>query len=88
MTFLFTTEAKKHYEHWRRTDPKAYARINALLSAIRENPFGGVGKPEPLRGQLRGFWSRRITREHRLVYRDPGGTGEQLCEVIQCKFHY
>lgn len=88
MKFTFTREAHEQYTGWAASDPKVFARIKSLLQAIREDPFRGIGKPEPLRGELRGFWSRRITREHRLVYRVSGRAGDRVCEVIQCKFHY
>ena len=67
-----------------RNDRKGLARVNELIRDTLRNPFSGIGKPEPLRGNLKGWWSRRITQEHRLVY---------LCEnetiiVMQCRFHY
>lgn len=64
------------------------ARINELIEAIRRQPFQGIGKPEPLRGTLQGFWSRRITREHRLVYIVTGTGDAQAVSIIQCRYHY
>ena len=88
MRFRFTTQALTQYNDWRESDAKVLARINALLDAIRNDPFRGIGKPEPLRGELTGFWSRRINWEHRIVYRVSGSDGDRVCEVIQCRFHY
>jgi toxin YoeB len=59
-------------------------KINALIDDIQRHPFAGPGKPEPLKRNLRGFWSRRITREHRLVYRIEAG----VLQIAQCRFHY
>jgi toxin YoeB len=62
--------------------------INDLLKDISRSPFKGLGKPEPLKRNLAGWWSRRITGEHRLVYRVIGKPEERLIEVVQCRFHY
>ena len=72
------------YLHWQQTDKKVLERVNELIRDTLRSPFVGIGKPEPLRGNLRGWWSRRITQEHRLVYR---GDGDVLV-VMQCRFHY
>ncbi|MCB9020334.1 MAG: Txe/YoeB family addiction module toxin [Chitinophagales bacterium] len=70
-------------------EPDMAMKIKDLLRAISENPFQGIGKPEPLKYSLKGFWSRRISREHRLVYQITGKKGEdQKCSVVQCRFHY
>jgi toxin YoeB len=67
MRLLWTREALEDYQHWQRTDPKLVVAINALIDDIGMNdPFKGLGKPEPLKHSLKGWWSRRITREHRL----------------------
>ncbi|MFN3321618.1 MAG: Txe/YoeB family addiction module toxin, partial [Allorhizobium sp.] len=66
------------------TDPKMLARINQLIKEASRSPFQGIGKPEPLRGELRGWWSRRIDQEHRLVYRS---TDDALL-IAQCRHHY
>ena len=60
--------AWEQYEWWGQNDKKVRDRINALIDSVLTSPFAGIGKPEPLRGNLSGLWSRRITREHRLVY--------------------
>lgn len=63
-------------------------RLFALIEACRRDPFRGLGKPEPLRGDLSGWWSRRIDREHRLVYRVAGSGEARRLEVAQCRYHY
>ena len=64
-------------------------KIKELIKSIKQNPFRGIGKPEPLKHGLKGYWSRRITGEHRLVYRVSGKKGvDQKCTIIQCRFHY
>jgi toxin YoeB len=70
--------------HWQRTDKAMLRKVNQLIEAIRREPFGGLGQPEPLRHDLRGYWSRRITDEHRLVYFVAGDT----VDILQCRYHY
>ncbi|MGC4863980.1 Txe/YoeB family addiction module toxin [Micromonospora sp. DT53] len=82
MRLVFTTTAWRQYlSH---TDRKLIKRINDLIADIIRNGYEGIGKPEPLRGELSGFWSRRIDREHRLVYRITKGD----VEIIACRYHY
>ncbi|HRN30022.1 MAG TPA: Txe/YoeB family addiction module toxin [Terrimesophilobacter sp.] len=76
--------AWEQYEWWGRNDKKIRDRINALVDSALDNPYGGIGKPEPLRGNLYGLWSRRITKEHRLVYE----VREGRLVIYQCRFHY
>jgi toxin YoeB len=76
------------YLAWQIADPKISAKINDLARDIPRTPFRGLGKPEPIRGDLAGFWSRRITAEHRLVYRVTGGSEAQRIEIVQCRYHY
>lgn len=88
MKLVFWPTGWEDYLHWQFTDPKTLARVNELIRETRRHPFSGLGKPEPLRQNLKGWWSRRIDREHRLVYRVTG-TGEgQALEIAQCRFHY
>lgn len=82
--FLFTEDAWEDYLYWQTQDKKTLKRINQLLQDIERNGYNGIGKPEPLRGDLSGFWSRRIDDEHRIVYR----VTEDQVEIIQCRGHY
>ena len=84
MRLIFHERAWEDYLYWPATDTKLLARINALIKECTRTPFTGTGKPEPLRGPLSGWWSRRITQEHRLVYR----VGEDSIFIAQCRYHY
>jgi toxin YoeB len=89
MTFLFTENGWEDFQYWMASDPEIANKIITLLNEIRKTPFQGMGKPEPLRYDLTGYWSRRITNEHRLVYSITGKKGaNQQCWVVQCRFHY
>ena len=80
----FSRQAWTDYQHWLRTDRKVAARIARLIEECLRDPFRGIGNPEPLRHELGGYWSRRITKEHRLVYKIENG----LCVIVQCRYHY
>ena len=80
----FTNHGWDDYLYWQEHDTAKLAAINDLLRDCKRDPFQGLGKPEPLKGSLAGFWSRRIDREHRLVYAVKDGT----IVVLQCRFHY
>ncbi len=80
----FVPDAWESYLYWQEQERKTLKRINLLIDAAVRDPFAGVGKPEPLRGDLSGYWSRRIDAVNRLVYR---ATDEELV-VIACRFHY
>lgn len=84
MTISFAEIAWEQYQEWSSLDPQMARRINELIKHASRDPFRGIGKPEPLKGDLKGFWSRRINHEHRLVYRTAKGT----IEIISCKYHY
>ena len=84
MNVTFTPTALDDLRYWLKTDKRQADRILALLEEIRRTPFDGPGKPEPLRFQLAGCWSRRIDREHRLVYQ----VEESEIVVISCRYHY
>jgi toxin YoeB len=86
MRLLWSDEAWEDYLHRQHNDQKVLQSINDLVKDIRRDPFKGLGKPEPLKHSLAGWWSRRITREHRLVYRVSGRDAE-LLEIIQCRYH-
>ncbi len=89
MNVHFSDDGWKDYLHWANTDRDILLRLNALIQDLRRTPFVGLGKPEPLRGDLAGWWSRRITGEHRLVYRVQGRKGDdQRVEILLCRFHY
>jgi toxin YoeB len=80
----FRERAWQDYLHWQATDKQILKRINTLIKDIQRNPFIGIGKPEPLKHQFSGFWSRRINDEHRLVYTFI----ESELVIIQCRYHY
>ena len=84
MRLVFADEAWEDCLHWQKQDRRMVERINKLLEEVRRDPFGGIGKPEPLKHALAGFWSRRITDEHRLVYRVEG---DDLL-IAQLRYHY
>ena len=89
MKLIFSEVSWNDYLHWTRTDRDMAERVNRLIEDIRRSPFTGLGKPEPLRRDLSGWWSRRITGEHRLIYRVTGQRGEdQRIEIAQCRHHY
>ncbi|MFP3546137.1 Txe/YoeB family addiction module toxin [Rhizobium sp. SIMBA_035] len=88
MKLIWTINAWDDYEFWQQTDQKMVSKINELIKTTKRMPFAGPGKPEPLKGDLAGYWSRRITGEHRFVYRVTGSGNEQQLEIIQCRFHY
>jgi toxin YoeB len=84
MNLVFSPQAWEDYQHWVQTDRKLVGRINDLIKDTVRNPYSGIGKPEPLRHALSGFWSRRISDEHRMVYRVAGNN----LELAQLRFHY
>lgn len=84
MNILFTDDAWEDYLYWQQTDKQTLKKINQLLKEIQRTPFTGIGKPEPLKHQLQGCWSRRIDSEHRLVYE----INDNTLHVIGCRFHY
>lgn len=81
---LFRKKALEQYLEWLRKDKAVFKKITALLEGAGRTPFTGTGKPEPLKGDLSGYWSRRITDEHRLVYR----VKDDVLEVLSCMGHY
>lgn len=84
MKKIWFEEAWEDYTYWQTQDKKTIRRINALLKDTERDPFAGIGKPEPLKGELTGFWSRRIDEVNRLVYRASGDT----LEILSCRGHY
>lgn len=88
MKVTFDPEAWDEYLAWQREDSKVLERINTLGEECRRHPFAGIGKPEPLKRNLSGWWSRRITGEHRLVYRVSGSGEAQALEILSLRYHY
>ncbi len=84
MKLCFVDESWEDYLYWQKTDKKMLGRINMLIKEISRTPYEGLGKPEPLKHKYRGFWSRRINDEHRLIYR----VVEENIWIVKCRFHY
>ena len=84
MKLVFADAAWDDHLYWQQHDRKTVQRINQLIQATRREPFAGIGKPEALKHALAGFWSRRITDEHRMVYRVEG----DALQIAQLRFHY
>jgi toxin YoeB len=84
MNLSFDPDGWDDYLHWQATDKAMLRKLNRLIEECLRHPFEGTGKPEPLKGDLSGFWSRRIDREHRLVYR----VTPTALEIVQCRYHY
>ncbi len=84
MRITFTKNAWEDYLSWQKEDKKILRKINDLIKEIQRTPFEGMGKPEPLKFDLTGYWSRRITREHRLVYKFQ----DNEIQIFACRFHY
>lgn len=84
MSLSFSDKAWEQYLFWQTQDKAVAKKINRMLRELKRHPFDGTGKPEPLKGNLSGFWSRRITQEHRLVYEIKADE----VKIHQCRFHY
>lgn len=84
MRLIFAEKAWEDYLYWQRTDKKLVKRINALIKDITREPFEGIGKPEPLKHALSGYWSRRINDEHRIVYK----VQDDSLLIAQLRYHY
>ena len=84
LELLFTEPGWRDYLFWQQTDRRMVKRINELIRDALRSPFQGIGKPEPLRHELQGCWSRRIDSEHRLVYE----VHERQLRIIACRYHY
>lgn len=84
MKLIFSELAWEDYLHWQKRDKKILSRINALIKVIQRTPFEGVGKPEPLKHALLGYWSRRIDETHRIVYTVKGNA----ILIAQLRYHY
>jgi toxin YoeB len=84
MRIVFSKNSWEDYLSWQTTDKKVLRKINDLIKEIQRTPYEGLGKPEPLKFDLAGYWSRRIDREHRLVYQ----VGDNEILIYSCKYHY
>ncbi len=84
MKLIFSENAWEDYLYWQRTDKKILKRINELIKDIQRNKYEGVGKPEPLKHNLSGYWARRITNEHRLIYK----IEKDRIMIAQLRYHY
>ena len=84
MKLVFEADVWAHLLFWQETDRATLKKINALIKECQRHPLEGTGKPEPLKGDLAGYWSRRIDREHRLVYRLVGND----LEILSCRYHH
>ena len=84
MKLVFSEQAWDDYLYWQKTDKKPLERINALVKDISRSPFAGIGKPEPLKNALSGYWSRRINDEHRIVYK----IADDSVLIAQLRYHY
>ena len=80
----FLPKAFEDFKSWANEDKQVLSKIFELIKDIQRNPFSGIGKPEPLKHELKGLWSRRITKEHRLIYK----VGGDEIIIVSCKFHY
>jgi len=84
MNLLFSARGWEDYLYWQQTDKKVLRKINELIKDISRSPYEGIGKPEPLKHAFSGYWSRRITDEHRIVYKMDGDT----LKIAQTRYHY
>ena len=87
MKLVFSKDAWADYLYWQEHDREGLIRLNEIIRDVLRSPFNGIGKPEPLVGNFKGWWSRRITREHRLIYRVRGKDDEQSIEIAACRLH-
>lgn len=88
MKLIFSGRSWQDYLYWQAADRAICDKINDLIADAMRHPFSGLGKPEPLRRDMSGWWSQRITSEHRLVYRVTGAGETQALEIAACRFHY
>jgi toxin YoeB len=88
VNLLFTPDSWAEYRFWSDTNKQVFRRLNAVIEDARRSPFEGIGKPEPLKANLSGSWSRRITAEHRLIYYVSTFDAGETLVVTQCRFHY
>jgi toxin YoeB len=88
MKIVFWPTGWEDYLYWHEIDARLFEKLNGFIEECQRHPFKGAGKPEPLAGNLSGWWSRRINQEHRLVYRVAGKGDALALEIAQCRYHY
>ncbi len=84
MNITYTADAWEQYLYWLENDKEIFQRLNTLIKDGKRSPFKGIGKPEPLKANYKGYWSRRINNEHRLIY----AISNNVLVIVQCRFHY
>jgi len=84
MKLIWSEKSWDDYLSWQKLDKKILKKINTLIKEVKRNPFDGIGKPEPLKHELAGYWSRRISDEHRLVYE----VSDESVFIVSCRYHY
>ena len=84
MNLIFSKQSWEEYLYWQKADPKTFVRINDLIRDIKRHPYSGIGKPEPLKHRHKGYWSRRIDREHRIIYK----VSDDGIRIAKCRYHY
>jgi toxin YoeB len=84
MEVIYSLRGQEDYDYWKTHQPKMINKIDLLLKDIKTHPFKGIGKPEPLKFEKTGYWSRRIDQQHRLVYK----VANQKIYIVQCRYHY
>jgi toxin YoeB len=88
MKIQFSADGWEDLQYWIGSDKKILQKILTMLRECQRTPFSGTGKPEPLRNELKGWWSRRITQEHRFIYRVTGSAENKTLEIAACRNHY
>ena len=88
MRIVFDRDGWEDYLYFQRGEAAVLRRLNALIAECMRDPFRGIGKPEPLKEEYQGWWSRRVNQEHRVIYRVTGKAPDQALEIIQCRYHY
>ncbi|MBY0427934.1 MAG: Txe/YoeB family addiction module toxin [Alphaproteobacteria bacterium] len=88
MKVIFHPTAKEDMVFWQKHNPVINEKIKTFIQNIMDTPFKGLGKPEPLKGDFSGCWSRRITQEHRLIYKVEGHGENMVITILQCRYHY
>ena len=88
MNLLFHKQGWNDYLEWQQLDKAMLKRLNKLIQEIQRSPYEGIGKPEPLKFQYSGYWSRKINDEHRIIYKIEEIKGSDVLIIVQCRYHY